>query len=314
MARHGVRTAAFRVFDRAEQAVDYVRSAHRPLVVKADGLAAGKGVVVAKNADEATDAIESMMIKRSFGDAGARVVIEECLTGPEISLHVLCDGSRFVVLGAAQDHKRVGDGDRGPNTGGMGAYAPVPFFDDSMLAQTLQQVVEPTMRGLASESLDFRGVLFIGLMLHEGVVHALEYNVRFGDPECAVLMARARGDVFATLLDTARGSLDPATAPSFEGAAMAVVIASERYPAAPVTGDEIVGLDEASSIEGVSVLHAGTREIDGRLVTAGGRVLTVTAHGSTLPQARERAYRAVERVRIRGAHYRSDIGWQAFAR
>ncbi|MFO0560443.1 MAG: phosphoribosylamine--glycine ligase [Polyangiales bacterium] len=313
MARHGVSTAAFRVFDRADEAADYVRAANRPLVVKADGLAAGKGVVVAKDADEAIEAIESMMIKRSFGDAGARVVVEECLTGPEVSLHVLCDGSRFVVLGAAQDHKRVGDGDLGPNTGGMGAYGPVPVFDDAMLAQALQRVVEPTVRGLASESLDFRGVIFIGLMLHDGVAHALEYNVRFGDPECAVLMARARGDVFSTLLDVARGALDPGAAPSFEGAAMAVVIASERYPAEPVTGDEIFGLDEASSVEGVDVLHAGTRELDGRIVTAGGRVLTVTARGATLREARARAYRAVELVRIRGSHYRSDIGWRALA-
>jgi phosphoribosylamine--glycine ligase len=311
MARNAVVTAGFRVFDRADEAIAYVRSAGRPLVVKADGLAAGKGVVVAASADEAIEAIENMMVRRAFGAAGERVVIEECLSGPEVSLHVLCDGSRFVVLGAAQDHKRVGDGDTGPNTGGMGAYGPVAAFDDAMQAQAVERVVERTVRGLARESLDFRGVLFIGLMLHEGVAHALEYNVRFGDPECAVLMARAKGDVFATLYDVAKGQLDPAKSPSFEGAALAVVIAAERYPADPVTGDEILGLDEAAAVEGVAVLHAGTREDKGMIVSNGGRVLTVTARGATLREASERAYRAVRCVRMRGAHYRTDIGWRS---
>lgn len=311
MARNAVVTAGFRVFDRADEAIEYVRTAGRPLVVKADGLAAGKGVVVATSADEAVEAIENMMVRRAFGAAGDRVVIEECLTGPEVSLHVLCDGLRYVVLGAAQDHKRVGDGDRGPNTGGMGAYGPVAAFDDAARALAIEGVVERTVRGLARESLDFRGVLFIGLMLHEGVPHALEYNVRFGDPECAVLMARANGDVFATLYDVAKGELDPAKAPSFEGAALAVVIAAERYPAEPVTGDEIFGLDEAAAVEGVSVLHAGTREERGAIVSNGGRVLTVTARGATLREASDRAYRAVRAVRMRGAHYRKDIGWRS---
>ena len=313
MARHGVTTAGFRVFDRADEALAYVRSAARPLVVKADGLAAGKGVVVAEDADEAARAIESMMIERVFGAAGERVVIEERLTGPEVSLHVLCDGARYAVLGAAQDHKRVGDGDVGPNTGGMGAYGPVPMFDARMEAAAIEQVVERTVRGLREESLDFRGVLFIGLMLHEGVPHALEYNVRFGDPECAVLMARAQGDVFATLREVALGELDPRACPRFEGAAMAVVIASERYPAEPVVGDVIEGLEEASRVEGVAVLHAGTRERDGAIVTAGGRVLAVCARGETLQIARDRAYRAAGLLRVRGAHYRRDIGWRALS-
>lgn len=313
MARHGVVTARFRVFDDANAAIEWVRREARPFVVKADGLAAGKGVVVASTVDETIDAIRSMMVDRAFGDAGSRVVLEERLGGPEVSLHVLCDGERFAVLGAAQDHKRVGDGDTGPNTGGMGAYGPVPAFDDALMARALATIVEPTVRGLAADAIAFRGVLFIGLMIHEGVPHALEYNVRFGDPECAVLMARARGDVFASLVDVAKGQLDVARVVRFERAAIAVVIASERYPAEPVTGDVIVGLDDAASIDGVSILHAGTRERDGSIVTSGGRVLAVTARGDDLRDAKDRAYRAVERISIRGAHYRRDIAWRALS-
>jgi|LNFM01.1.fsa_nt_gb phosphoribosylamine--glycine ligase len=313
MARHGVATAAFRVFDDAAKATEYVQREARAFVVKADGLAAGKGVVVASSVEETIAAIRSMIVDRAFGAAGARIVLEERLSGPEVSLHVLCDGERFAVLGVAQDHKRVGDGDTGPNTGGMGAYGPVPAFDDALLAQTLATIVEPTVRGLARDGLPFRGVLFIGLMIHEGAPFALEYNVRFGDPECAVLMARAQGDVFASLVAVAKGALDPATVVTFEGAAIAVVVASERYPAEPVTGDVIDGLDEAAAVDGVSVLHAGTRERDGAIVTAGGRVLTIVARGQDLRDAASRAYRAVERISIRGAHYRRDIAWRALA-
>jgi phosphoribosylamine--glycine ligase len=311
MARHGVATAGFRVFDDSAEAIAFVRDAGRPLVVKADGLAAGKGVVVAADAEEAVEAIDSMMNRRAFGDAGARVVIEETLRGPEVSLHVLCDGERFAVLGSAQDHKRVGEGDVGPNTGGMGAYAPVPTMDERTMELALETIVRPTVRGLALDGVPFRGVLFFGLMVEDGTPKLLEYNVRFGDPECAVLMARARGDVFATLADVARGALDPARMPALEGAAIAVVIASEFYPADPCVGDEIHGLDAADALEGVSVLHAGTKQRDGAIVTAGGRVLAVTARGATLREAADRAYRAVDRISIRGSHYRRDIGWRA---
>jgi phosphoribosylamine--glycine ligase len=313
MARHGISTADFRVFDRPDDAIAYVRSAGRPLVVKADGLAAGKGVVVAADADEAVDAIERMMVRRAFGDAGARVVIEETLRGPEVSLHVLCDGERFSVLGAAQDHKRVGDGDRGPNTGGMGAYGPVPVFDPALEQRTLATIVEPTVRGLQRDGLSFRGVLFFGLMVDEGEPKLLEYNVRFGDPECAVLMARAQGDVCETLERVARGVLDPSTAFRLAGAALAVVIAAERYPEAPVTGDEIRGLASAGSVPRAAILHAGTREESGRLLTAGGRVLTIVGAGDTLREAADAAYSAVDRVSIRGAHHRRDIGWRALS-
>lgn len=313
MARHGVVTAGFRVFDDADEACAWARGEGRPFVVKADGLAAGKGVVVAADLDETVAAIRSMMVDRAFGAAGARVLLEERLRGPEVSLHVLCDGERFAVLGVAQDHKRVGDGDTGPNTGGMGAYGPVPAFDDALMAQTLATIVEPTVRGLAADKLAFRGVLFIGLMVHDGAPYALEYNVRFGDPECAVLAARARGDLFASLVDVAKGSLDPAKVVRFEGAAIAVVVASERYPAEPVTGDVIEGLEDAAAVEGVDVLHAGTRERDGRIVTAGGRVLAITARGDDLRDAKDRAYRAVEKLAIRGAHYRRDIAWRALS-
>jgi phosphoribosylamine--glycine ligase len=311
MARHGIPTAGFRAFDRSEDAIAYVRSAGRPLVVKADGLAAGKGVVVAADENEAIGAIDRMMVRQEFGSAGSRVVIEETLRGPEVSLHVLCDGDRFALLGAAQDHKRVGEGDTGPNTGGMGAYGPVPLFDAALEARAIESIVAPTVRGLREEGLPFRGVLFFGLMIHEGEPMLLEYNVRFGDPECAVLMARARGDVCDTLLHVARGALDPSTAVRLEGSALAVVIAAERYPERPIAGDEILGLSEAAAVEHVSVLHAGTRADGGRFVTAGGRVLTVVGAGETLREASSAAYSAVDRIAIRGAHHRRDIGWRA---
>ncbi|HSQ62071.1 MAG TPA: phosphoribosylamine--glycine ligase [Polyangiaceae bacterium] len=308
LKRHAIPTAAFEVFDDADEAERYVRAAGRPLVVKTDGLAAGKGVVVASSTDEALAAVGSAMRDRAFGDAGKSVVIEEVLQGEEASFHVLCDGERFVSLPAAQDHKRVLDGDRGPNTGGMGAYAPAPIVTPEIASQVEREVVVPTLRGMREEGTPFRGVLFVGLMIHQGKASVLEFNVRFGDPEACVLVPLLGGSLYELLYSASIGSMPERVAVRSE-ASLCVVMASEGYPQAPRTGDPIEGLDAALA-EGVYVLHAGTRADDGVVRTSGGRVLAVGATATTLEAAAERAYDAVSRIRFRGEHHRSDIGWR----
>ena len=307
LARHRIPTAAFEVFDDAAEAEAYVRAAGRPLVVKADGLCAGKGVVVAQSTDEALAAVRTMMRERAFGDAGATVVIEELLPGDEASFHVVTDGTRAVALPAAQDHKRVGDGDRGPNTGGMGAYAPAPVVTPELAARVMREVVEPTLAGMAAEGAPFRGVLFVGLMIEKSEPRVLEFNVRFGDPETSVLVPMMDTDWYALLDGAARGDLSGAHATVRPGAALSVVMAAHDYPATPRTGDVIHGLDAAAP-EGVYVLHAGTKATPDGIVTAGGRVLVVGAHGRSLAEARDLAYEAVARIRWEGEHHRTDIG------
>jgi phosphoribosylamine---glycine ligase len=311
LKRHGIATAAFEVFDDADRAEAFVRSANRPLVVKADGLAAGKGVVVATTTDEALKAIQSMMRDRVFGPAGDVVVIEEVLAGEEASFHVLCDGTRAVPLVAAQDHKRVHDGDRGPNTGGMGAYAPAPIVTADVQAKVMARVVEPTLVGMAAEGNPFVGVLFVGLMIDRGEPCVLEFNVRFGDPETVVLLPLYRGHVYALLHGAAVGSLPDAPKPN--GHAMCVVMAAEGYPAVPTKGDIIGGLD-TPLVEGQFVRHAGTTTKDGHVVTQGGRVLAVGARADSLQHARDLAYAAVDRIHWRGEHHRTDIGHRALKR
>ena len=314
LGRHAIPTAAFAVFDDAEQAKAHVRAAGRPLVVKADGLCAGKGVVVAADVDEALRAIDDMMVARVFGDAGAVLVIEELLAGEEASFHVVCDGTRGIALVPAQDHKRVFDGDRGPNTGGMGAYAPAPVVTAAVHDEVMRAVVGPTLRGMAAEGHPFRGVLFVGLMIEDGVPRVLEFNVRFGDPETTVLVPMLDGDWLALLEGSARGSLEGVQAGTKRGAALAVVMAAEHYPAKPTAGDRIEGLD-APVPEGTFVFHAGTvLGADGATVTAGGRVLTVGAHAGSFAEARAAAYHAVDAIHWRGEHHRRDIGHRAIER
>ncbi len=313
MKRHGIPTAEFGSFDDPDAARAYVASRSLPQVVKADGLAAGKGVVVASDAREALEAVDAMMRRRVFGDAGARVLIEDRLTGQEASFHVIADGVRFVVLGAAQDHKRVGDGDAGPNTGGMGAYAPVPAVTAAVEAAILRDIVEPTFRGLRADGIVFRGTLFVGVMLTPDGPRVLEYNVRFGDPECAVLLARLDGDILELLQGAARGDLSVGSVRVRPGAALAVVMAAHGYPASVRSGDTISGLDAAASVEGVQVFHAGTKRDGDRVVTSGGRVLAVTAHGVDVAHARARAYDAVAQIHWAGEHHRSDIAFRALA-
>lgn len=314
MARHGIPTAAFGVFDSAEEADAYVRSQGAPIVVKADGLAAGKGVVVAGTVDEALEAIDQIMRKRAFGDAGARVLIEACLVGEEVSFHVVSDGTAYVKLAPAQDHKRIFDGDKGPNTGGMGAYSPPPVVTAEVEQKILERVVEPTLRGMASEGVPFRGALFVGLMIVDGEPLVLEYNTRFGDPECESIMTRWKGSVLPLLDGAAKGDL-AGLVPSWEApASLCVVLAAGGYPGAYTKGAVISGLDAAAELDHVVVFHAGTQRQGGDVVTSGGRVLTVTAIGRDIDEAAERAYRAADLVTFEGRQMRRDIGYRARTR
>jgi phosphoribosylamine--glycine ligase len=314
VAAAGVPTAAHGAFTEVEPALALLRSLPAPWVVKTDGLAAGKGVLVTHDLAEAEADVRAKLAGASFGDAGRRVVIEEGMTGPELSILAVCDGHRAVALAPAQDFKRVGDGDAGPNTGGMGAYSPVPGVDDAMVADVLARFVEPTLAELRRRGIDYRGTLYVGLMLTPEGPKLVEYNARFGDPESQVVLPRLTSDLAALLAAAAAGDLGAARAPtSDDGAAVCVVLASEGYPAAPRTGDPIEGLDPSGAVagEGVVVFHAGVAERDGALVTAGGRVLDVVAAGATITEARERAYAAVEGITWPGRHHRTDIALEA---
>ena len=309
----GIRTASFAVFEDADDAVKHIRGLASPPVVKADGLCAGKGVVVASSYDEAELAVRSMLSGAAFGDAGRRVVIEERLEGTEASVHAICDGERFVLLPAVQDHKRIGDGDTGPNTGGMGVYGPTPLISAAAEERIGRDVIAPVLRGLAERGTPFCGSLFAGLMVTPaGDPVVLEYNVRFGDPETEVLMELLDGDFGEVLFAAAQGRLDPKAIVRSNRHAVAVVMASEQYPGAPKVGDEIFGLEQAAHMEHVRVVHAGTRRDDrNRVVTAGGRVLVVTATAASLQAARDRAYEGVAAIHFRGMQFRKDIAARA---
>ena len=278
-----------------------------PYVVKVDGLAAGKGVVVTDERDEAVRALELALVHGEFGDAGSTVVVEEHLSGREVSAFALADGATALPLGFAQDFKRVGDDDAGPNTGGMGAYSPVPFVDEAIAERIRTQILEPTVRGLAEEGVPYRGVLYAGLMLTDQGPRVLEFNCRFGDPETQVLMPRLRSEPAELLLACARGDLGNAKVELRPGACVTVVLASGGYPGAYETGFVIEGLDEAEDVEGASVFHSGTAERQGRVVTAGGRVLSVSATGSSIAKARDRAYESSARLSFEGMRHRTDI-------
>jgi phosphoribosylamine--glycine ligase len=310
MARHGVPSPAFEVVTDLHAARRFLDAHPTALVVKCDGLAAGKGVAVCDSPEEALAAAEAMLRGR-FGDAGQRVVLEERLRGPEVSFHVLASGARFKVLGSAQDHKRLLDGDQGPNTGGMGAYAPVPLVTPALEREILASVVRPTLQGMIDEGTPFQGILFVGLMLVDGRPKVLEYNARFGDPECAVLLARLGPGLSRALLDAARGDLDDAPLLQSSGAALGVVLAAEGYPDKPLQGAALPGLSTPPP-EGVRVHPAGVRrDPSGRLVAAGGRVLLVVGTGPDITVARQRAYEHLPAVAFPGCRYRTDIGWQA---
>ncbi|HEY8417155.1 MAG TPA: phosphoribosylamine--glycine ligase [Limnochordales bacterium] len=311
MARWGIPTAPYRVFTDPESARAYARRQGLPLVIKADGLAAGKGVTVAKDWEAVDGAIRSLMEERVFGEAGDRVIIEEFMPGREVSVLALTDGETVIPLAPARDHKRVGDGDTGPNTGGMGAFSPVPDVTPELVEQVRREILEPTVKALAAEGRPYRGVLYAGLMLTPTGPKVVEFNCRLGDPEAQVVLPRLATDwldVFEALADGRLGEVSLAWR---DEAAVCVVLASRGYPGAYETGHPIDGLDAAGADPKVLVFHAATREQDGTLVTAGGRVLAVTALGEDLPAARERAYRAVEQIRFAGMHYRRDIASSA---
>jgi phosphoribosylamine--glycine ligase len=308
-AQANVPTAAWRHFSDATAAADYVSQCGAPIVVKADGLAAGKGVTVAASVDEARAAVAAC-----FATPGATVVIEECLTGEEASFFVLSDGTTALPFGTAQDHKRAGDGDIGPNTGGMGAYSPAPVMDAATVARVMEEIVQPTLALMAQRGTPFRGVLFVGLMLTEDGPKLIEYNVRFGDPECQTLMPRLDGDLLDLMLAVADGRLADARPAWRDDAALCVVVAARGYPGAYEKGEPIGGIDAAEKLPGVKVFHAGTAMKDGRLTAAGGRVLGVTALGATIAEAQKRAYAAVAAIDWPGGFCRTDIGWRAVSR
>jgi phosphoribosylamine--glycine ligase len=313
MARHRIPTAAFRVFDELAAARSYARERAGACVVKADGLAAGKGVFVCASVAEAEAALEEIMGARRFGEAGARVVIEDRLVGEEASFYAISDGERIVTLAAAQDHKRALDGDNGENTGGMGAYSPAPVFTDAVEKRCLEEVVHPVIRGMAGEGHPYVGVLYVGLMVDsDGTPNVVEFNVRFGDPETQPLMLRMQGDLLPLLDGAGRGDLSRAHPPEWGDAAVCVVLASGGYPRDFEKGKLISGLDEAESDPAVVVFHAGSRRDEtGAWRTAGGRVLGVTARGASVAEARERAYTASDRIHFDGVHLRRDIAARA---
>jgi len=310
-ARYGIPTGAYKRFTAAEPARAYVRQEGAPIVIKADGLAAGKGVTVAMTLEEALAAIDDCF-SGAFGDAGAEVIVEAYLDGEEASFFCLCDGNTVLPLASAQDHKRVGDGDTGPNTGGMGAYSPAPVMTPEMTERTMREIIEPTVRGMADSGHPFTGVLFAGLMITEKGPELIEYNVRFGDPECQVLMMRMKSDLLELLYAAATGTLDGMKVDWRDESALTVVMASRGYPGAYEKNTPIAALPEPSAA--TKVFHAGTAIKDGRLVASGGRVLNVTAIGETIGEAKAAAYAAVEAVSWENGFYRSDIGWRAVAR
>jgi len=306
--RHSIPTARARIVVDADGARRAVGELGLPVVLKADGLAAGKGVLIVSTAAELDTALDVFFVEHRFGAAGDRVLVEECLCGIEVSFMVISDGTRFEPVATSHDYKRVADGDRGPNTGGMGSHSPAFVLGPSLRTEILNTVVEPTLSGMAAEGREYRGVLYAGLMLAEDGPKVLEFNCRLGDPETQSVLRRCEGDLATTFAAAADGRLEPGAVSWRAETAVCVVLAAEGYPAAPRLGDDISGVDDAEALPDVVVFHAGTRHDDSRLVTAGGRVLSVTATGANLADAVAATYRAAERISFAGMHARSDIG------
>jgi phosphoribosylamine--glycine ligase len=310
MLRHGIPTAAYATFTDAKLAHDYVNQQGAPIVIKADGLAAGKGVVVAMTASEAHDAIDAMLSDNKLGSAGARVVIEEFLTGEEASFIVMVDGKNILPLATSQDHKRLQDGDQGPNTGGMGAYSPAPVVTPQIHAKVMREIIRPTVDGMAQEGHPYTGFLYAGLMISaDGNVKTLEFNCRMGDPETQPIMLRMKSDLVVLAEHAVNGTLDQAEVDWDRRTALGVVMASANYPDTPKLGDEITGLP--SNLNDAHVFHAGTALQGEQVVTSGGRVLCVTALGETVKFAQQQAYQIVDGIQFKGAQYRTDIGYRA---
>ena len=315
LARHKIPTADFKVFDNADEAKKYIEKRGLPCVVKADGLAAGKGVVVAKSVEEATQAVTLMMQDKIFGDAANKVIVEDCLEGEEASILVLTDSKEVIPLASAQDHKRIFDGDQGPNTGGMGAYSPAWVVTPGLLNQIRDKIIHPTIDGLIKEGIDYRGILYAGIMITRLGPKVLEFNVRFGDPETQAIIPRLQSDLVEIMLAVSEGSLSKVVKSGGlnwdKRACVSVVCASEGYPGDYAKGKEIFGLDEAAKIEDVVVFHAGTKKENNKIVTNGGRVLGVTGLGNTIKAAIDNTYKAVGKIYFEGMNYRKDIGKKA---
>ncbi len=312
LERAGAPTASYKVFTDPDEARNYiVEKADIPVVIKADGLAAGKGVIVARSLNEALDAVDLILVKRAFGDAGNKLIVEECLKGEEASFMAITDGFTVLPLATSQDHKPVYDNDEGPNTGGMGAYSPAPVVTEDLFEKVMEQVMIPTVKAMADESAPYKGVLYGGLMIDDGVPNVLEFNCRFGDPEAQPILMRLKTDLLDLIEAALSEKLDSVTPAWDNRAAVCVVLASAGYPGSYETGKEIHGLEDVEKMEDVMVFHAGTALKDGKYVTAGGRVLGVTALGNTIKEAIDRAYDAVSKISWEGMHYRTDIGRKA---
>lgn len=310
MVRHKIPTAAYATFTNAKDAHDYVNAQGAPIVIKADGLAAGKGVVVAMSLDDAHEAIDSMLSDNKLGSAGARVVIEEFLTGEEASFIVMVDGKNILALATSQDHKRLLDGDQGPNTGGMGAYSPAPVVTPTIHAKVMREIIKPTVEGMAADGIPYTGFLYAGLMISpNGDVKTLEFNCRMGDPETQPIMLRLKSDLVKLAEHAVSGTLDQIEAEWDRRTALGVVMASANYPDTPRTGDVITGLPKGS--DDMQVFHAGTAMKNDQVITSGGRVLCVTALGETVKYAQAQAYQALAEIKFDGAQYRQDIGYRA---
>ena len=311
MKKYDIPTADFKIFDDPEEAKKYVKEKGAPLVIKADGLAAGKGVVVSRSLDEACGAIEKIMVKREFGPAGERIVIEERLEGEEVSVIVITDGNTILPLVSSRDHKRIGDNDKGPNTGGMGAYSPVQAIDNSIQEKIVDNIFVPLIRGLKREGMVYKGVLYGGLMIKDNVPRVLEFNVRFGDPETQVILPMLKSDLAQVMLNAIDGTLDKITLKWDEKFCLSVVLASGGYPGKYEKGKIISGLDKVSMRKDIVVFHAGTRKSEGEtegFVTSGGRVLNISGMGNTLEDARSAVYEAVGEIHFSDMYYRHDIG------
>ena len=307
MKRNSIPTAEFEIFDDAQKAKDFVKSYEKPVVIKADGLAAGKGVIVCDNKDEAFDAIDTILIKKTFGDAGSKIIIEERIDGVEASYIALCDGKIGIPMATSQDHKRIFDDDKGPNTGGMGAYSPTPIIDDSLASEIQEKIIDKTINAMHEEGIDFQGFLYAGIMIKDGNPHVLEYNVRMGDPECQPILMRLNSDLYSYLMAASEGKLNELPKISWKNEySVCVVLASKGYPKSYPKDEIITGFDEIQSNS--FVFHAGTKKQDGKILSNGGRVLGVTALGNTLQDAINNAYASCEKIHWANKYKRDDIG------
>lgn len=314
LKRHRIPTAQYSVFTEFEPAKAYILSHKLPVVIKADGLAAGKGVIIAKSHDEAINAAKDMLSGASFGEAGKRVIVEECIRGEEVSFIVMVDGKNILPLASSQDHKAIYDGDQGPNTGGMGAYSPAPVLTDKLYKRAMKEVIEPTVKGMANEGIPYTGFLYAGLMiLEDGTPSVLEYNCRLGDPETQPILLRLKTDLVELCMATVDGCLDRVTAEWDTRASLGVVMTAGGYPEKYNKGDIISGLPEKEEAN-IKVFHAGTAMKDGRVVTSGGRVLCITALGNTVGEAQKKAYSVVNKIKWENVYYRTDIGYRAVKR